>query len=671
MSTTNHDSSMDMDPAELPVGPAGAAAQTAREEGGIWLDGGVLACACPECSAPMSIRLWLMVADCFRCGTSIELTEEQEQEALRLLKAEEETRQVEAQAAAATIAPTMLPKTPVATQRKTEPIPVAAPPPPATETPTAKPSDAPAADVRQSQPRPRRVAASEVYRGPRAHVRDLYEKGGASLFWDRLFRDLPAWLVSLVVHLVALLLLALWVDPPKEDKLEITLATGISDEELAGDATAMDDSLDDAFDMGEYGGFEQRCELDDLGAVPEPDPLPIPPNDLGDRLNPVGRMPSVERQPVNTTLRAPPGHMLTGRDPQVREHFLKQSGGTSATEAAVARGLIFLARHQHEDGSWSLANFNTTRHCDRTCNGQLRRPRDDSRVAATAMSLLPFLGAGQTHKKGKYPTVVFKGLGWLLEQQQENGDLRDRDSRGNLIGRGQMYAHGQATIVLCEAYLLTGDPQLRAPAQLALNFIVDAQDPHGGGWRYKPREAGDTSVVGWQMMALKTGQLAYLRVPPETFDKAGLFLNSVTPDGAKYSYQPRGGTTRTMTAEALLCRQYLGWPRGHEGLKKGVDFLLEEGNLPRANDADIYYWYYGSQVLHHYGGEEWEIWNDRMKSVLLATQEKNGHSAGSWSPRGKFADAGGRIYMTALAICTLEVYYRHLGIYSQEAAGVE
>ena len=40
----------------------------------------------------MSVRLWLMVADCWRCQTSIELTEEQEREALRLLQKRDAAR---------------------------------------------------------------------------------------------------------------------------------------------------------------------------------------------------------------------------------------------------------------------------------------------------------------------------------------------------------------------------------------------------------------------------------------------------------------------------------------------------------------------------------------------------------------------------------------------------
>ena len=65
------------------------------------------------------------------------------------------------------------------------------------------------------------------------------------------------------------------------------------------------------------------------------------------------------------------------------------------------------------------------------------------------------------------------------------------------------------------------------PAQAALNFICSAQDPVGGGWRYEPRQPGDTSVVGWQIMALKSGYMAYLDVPAATVKKAFDFLDSV------------------------------------------------------------------------------------------------------------------------------------------------
>ena len=56
-----------------------------------WLRGDTAMCACPDCSAPMSIRLWLMVADCWLCGTSVELSEQQEREIQALLRQQDDT----------------------------------------------------------------------------------------------------------------------------------------------------------------------------------------------------------------------------------------------------------------------------------------------------------------------------------------------------------------------------------------------------------------------------------------------------------------------------------------------------------------------------------------------------------------------------------------------------
>jgi len=368
---------------------------------------------------------------------------------------------------------------------------------------------------------------------------------------------------------------------------------------------------------------------------------------------PLGTLPNFTD--LNTTLPAASmGRMFAGRDLEVRAQMVRTQGGTSFTEAAVARGLKWMARHQNADGSWSLHAFHKAPGADGKGDGlgQL------SDTAGTALALLPFLGAGQTHLEGEYSEVVFKGLKWLVEHQKENGDLRGQ-------GIGRMYAHAQAAIVLCEAYALTGDEQLRRPAQLALSYIVEAQHS-GGGWRYEPGQAGDTSVVGWQLMALRSGKMAYLYVPNRVFEGATRYLDRAKCDevGGRYGYQPGRPPTPVMTAEALLCRQYLGWPKDHPGLEAGAEYLLKS-HPPKKESPNIYYWYYGTQVMHHLGGRPWRIWNAKVRQALVESQEKTGHAAGSWDPRGGFASRGGRIYMTSLAVCTLEVYYRHMPLYSE------
>lgn len=649
MSTASSDSSMEIGPDSVPLMDASSA------EGAVWLSGDVLACACPDCGAPMSVRLWLMVADCFRCGTSIELSEDQEREALRLLREQEDERRADSRQAVAAISPTML--------RKPKPRPAETPQPPAESQPATEPepsvpSQPSRVPVAVPVERRRRVAASQTHRGARAHIRKIHEKGGVAIFWGELLRDLPAWLISLVLHLVAMLLLGLWYENVDDSSQSITLSTSVSYEDLEGELDEID-PMPQAFEFEDPGAVELQNVVQQAGTPTEQrvelEPVDVPlevPDPLGNLSDRAVRTPL----PIS---RAPAGRMFAGRDPQARAQIVEQSGGTSYTEAAVARGLKFLARHQNQDGSWSLHAFGKTPDCDATCRGHGSARSD---VAGTALSLLPFLGAGETHLQGQYTGEILRGLNWLVEHQGEDGGM---------IDGGQMYGHGQATIVLCEAFALSGDEQLRGPAQLALNYIVRAQHKQGG-WRYRPGEAGDTSVVGWQLMALKSGQMGYLHVPRKTFELAGLFLDRVQADryGGQYGYQSGRSPTAAMTAEALLCRQYLGWPKNHQGLQAGVDFLLQK-HLPDRKKPNIYYWYYATQVMHHYGGEPWETWNAKMRQVLVDMQQTHGHAAGSWDPQGRgnsggHADRGGRIFMTGLAICILEVYYRHMPIYSEE-----
>ena len=186
---------------------------------------------------------------------------------------------------------------------------------------------------------------------------------------------------------------------------------------------------------------------------------------------------------------------FAARDPRVRAEIVEKEGGTNLTEASVSRGLRWLASVQNDDGSWSLKNYSRS---DRAGN------KGDS--MGTALALLPFFGAGQTHEFGVYKKTVAGGLKWLMENQKENGDLR-----GNTSSQAGMYAHGQATIVLCEALALTGDRQFFDPVQRAINYIELAQH-RSGGWRYRPGQAGDTSVFGWMMMALQSARAAGMDV---------------------------------------------------------------------------------------------------------------------------------------------------------------
>ena len=356
------------------------------------------------------------------------------------------------------------------------------------------------------------------------------------------------------------------------------------------------------------------------------------------------------------------GYGFGGRGAGSRKAMLGSGGGTRQSERAVAGALNWIARHQSRDGGWSLTAFKT-RCKDPSCTTEAsvgERP-----AAATAMGLLPFFGAGQTHQsKGRYQSTIYAGISYLIKNQKSDGDLR--------MG-GAMYDHGLATIALCECYGMTNDKMVGRAAQAGLNFIAGAQDPVGGGWRYEPQQPGDTSVVGWQIMALKSGQMAYLTVNPMVFEKAKLFLKSVssgTPGrfgiSSLFSYTPDRAATPTMTAVGLLCSQYLGASRTDPAMIEGTAYLMN--NQPDAETRNLYYWYYATQVMHNQPGPDWDTWNRKMRRILIDSQCKEDNcAAGSWDPNAPTADTygatAGRLYVTSLSALTLEVYYRYLPLY--------
>ena len=280
------------------------------------------------------------------------------------------------------------------------------------------------------------------------------------------------------------------------------------------------------------------------------------------------------------------------------------------------------------------------------------------------LALLPFLGAGHIHTQpGKYKDTVQKGLDWLLLHQQKSGEL----FLGGLFN-AQMYSHAIASMALCEAYGLSQDPKLKQPAQLAINFIAQSQNKDDGGWRYSPGMAGDTSVLGWQMFALRSARLAGLDVPKNVVRGCSYFLDLVGTDKhmTRYAYIPGRNETITMTAEALLCRQYLGWLRDSPAMIKGAAGVWDD--LRESNERNIYYWYYATQLLHNMQNKAWRQWNARVRDGLVAMQVLgDGCDRGSWSPFAPVPDrwgrAAGRLFQTSMSVLTLEVYYRFLPLY--------
>jgi hypothetical protein len=474
-----------------------------------------------------------------------------------------------------------------------------------------------------------------------------------------LLKQTPAWAVSMILHIAVLLAMALVVsDPPKEEKPRLITSTpGEPTEEFEEFEVEVPlEQPADAQEVTEAVVMPESTTVEDVQVVSDASDLDAAP--LSVELSDFSSETAASSDLLSTVgvIGGKASGGLGGRsNPKMRQQLVASGGGTPQSEAAVEAALKWFIQHQMPDGSW---NFNLAK-CP-SCQGQCKDAGTGHEVAgATALAILPFLGRGYTHKEGPYKQQLEFGLNALASRIVAKG--------GNL-GEGP-YVQGLAGICLSEAYAMTQDKRLAMPAQLAVSSVMAWQDPVGGGWGYTPKSPGDTSIVGWNLMALKSGHMAYLQVDPLTVKRAVEFLNSVQSDeGSGYGYRGPGATP-SLTAAGLLCRMYLGWKKDHPALTRGVERLSKIG--PNTN---LYYSYYGTQIMHHMEGEQWIAWNNKMRDLLVSKQETKGHEAGSWY--GEFGGAshgghGGRIYITSLATMILEVYYRHLPIYGQQSVDEE
>lgn len=343
-----------------------------------------------------------------------------------------------------------------------------------------------------------------------------------------------------------------------------------------------------------------------------------------------------------------------------RSDIARRHGGTEASEQAVELSLKWLAAHQHPAGYWDADAYGAgqvgideegvnRRHAGKTADSGL-----------TALALLAFLGAGYTQEEGEYADTIEKALTWLVENQRDDGFLG-----GDAAHFEQMYCHGMATYALAEAYGMQGDEtnvRLRRPLFNAVLYIA-AQQGEDGGWRYVKGQDGDMSMFGWQLMALKSAEIAGIPMPGTTRTKMIRFLKdrSLGESGGLAAYREGLQATPPMTAEALFCKQMLGMTRTNPASVEAVNYLLK--SPPKRSELNYYYWYYGTLAMYQYGGTAWDRWNSSLRDLLIAEQVKEGEDAGSWAPRDQWGPYGGRIYSTAIATLSLEVYYRFLPLY--------
>ncbi len=353
-------------------------------------------------------------------------------------------------------------------------------------------------------------------------------------------------------------------------------------------------------------------------------------------------------------------------------------GGGKPTEDAVLAALLWLARHQNPDGSWSVTGY--TKRCVAACTPN--PGEEDFDAGVTGLSLLAFLGAGYSHLSKdvhegiSFGDVVRKGLQWMMNHQDAEGCIGSRSAQK------YMYNHTICALAMCEAFGLTGSTLFREQAQRGIDFLVSSQNP-GKAWRYSYKSGdNDSSVTGWAVMVLKSAELSGLTFPPAAYAGTRAWYDEVTEEAyarVGYTYKGSGKVFipgknehfdhhEALTAIAVMARIFIDRNKHDARLASGCDLLLRDKPAWSGNQIDFYYWYYASLALFQYDGprgSKWSAWNEGMKTALVKHQNtaSTGCRRGSWEPVDRWSCEGGRVYGTAINALTLEVYYRYANVF--------
>lgn len=295
-------------------------------------------------------------------------------------------------------------------------------------------------------------------------------------------------------------------------------------------------------------------------------------------------------------------------------------------------------------------------------------PESKPRVADTGLAVLCLLSYGVLPQdKTKYGQATKNGLDWLTKQVNSKGDMRDS---------GRMYSQAIGTLALAEAYNLTKSKKLEVPLKLAVNFLVQSQNPITGGWRYTPyqtkQDPGDLSVTGWVIMALQSASYSSPLVSKQTQAKMKLFLDMVSAGKNKglYGYT-KGRIKPSTTAIGMYCQQLVG-KTSPSRQNESADLLLQNTptnlhNHHAVGCGQYHYWFYATSALFIHGGKDWEDWEDKLMTPLLKFQNPDG----SWDPVGPQAKPTGKVIATCWATMCLSIYNQVLPITNLNKPGSE
>jgi hypothetical protein len=328
-------------------------------------------------------------------------------------------------------------------------------------------------------------------------------------------------------------------------------------------------------------------------------------------------------------------------------------------DSSVARGLVWLAGQQQQDGSFPTL--------------------DHARPAVTAFCVLAFMAHGHNPGEGPYGERLARATDFLLACQKENGLVTIYGPDGpritrdveHEIGKAASYNHAIASLTLSEMYGM-GHAKRAERIQKVVNKSIlvtlemqrwpkDLPDDRGG-WRYlddSDQSDSDLSVSGWHLMFLRSSRNAGFNVPKQAIDDAvGYVRRTFDRNYGTFVYAIQRGDVRSrgMAGAGIMALGHAGFHNSLEAQRSGQWLLQYSFDVynsnPSLSNNDRYHYslFTCCQGMYQLGSPYWEQFFPRTVRAVLANQR----SDGSWDAESLDRDRPfGNAYTTALVLLAL------------------
>jgi len=415
-----------------------------------------------------------------------------------------------------------------------------------------------------------------------------------------------------------------------------------------GDATRLDENDWPLLLPEEPGREVTGLGIDKLEAPPEDFPAPvvsepsasdvafIPVEDIGLQL---------ERENLLELGRY---RMFARHNSRCKKSVMAGRGGDSKTVYTVDRGLRWLRYHQEEDGSWDPERFSGDPRSE--FGGDPR-----ARVGLTALAVAAFLSDGHTQSAGRYRDTVSGGLNYILSTRDSLGRFGEVADSPTI----SLFNQSVSVLVLAENYILSAgakEDELRLGTSRLLSMI--RADPSGR----EHATYGDT----WAAMALRTVLMTGLdekevaQVSKEVENRVALLAREEMGGAGAHATVPPVYSASIEAVDALFTQDESAAAGAGEDVTPYPDRRKPETMFALLNDpalSEPSYLFFIGTALCEESSLFWPEWNERVKSILLSEQDREGF----WPAGGDWPTIdGGDIYTTSLSILTLQVYYRFI-----------